>query len=187
MAQTAAKRQSGSNTPLARRVLLHEITPTNFLSFGLDTPPIRLGALNVIIGPNGSGKSNLIEAICFLRESPQDIRALIRRGGGVQEWIWKGAISWAARLEAIVAIPLHRPGIRHSIVFDSDEQSFRLDDERIQNESAVRDSPETVVFYSGEPYDQWVNVAGERRELKEGTVDPDKSILAQLRDPLQYP
>ncbi len=67
-----------------------EIRLRNLLSFGPDTEPIALKSLNVLIGPNGSGKSNFIEAVSLLRSAPSDIRAVIRRGGGVSDWIWKG-------------------------------------------------------------------------------------------------
>ena len=43
-------------TPAAPDVrLLRSITLRNILSFGPDTPPLELRALNVLIGPNGSG------------------------------------------------------------------------------------------------------------------------------------
>ena len=44
------------------RIELHDL-----LSFGPDTPPLEMRALNVLIGPNGSGKSNLIEVIGILQ------------------------------------------------------------------------------------------------------------------------
>ena len=70
---------------------LREINPRNLLSFGPEAQPIALERLNVLIGPNGSGKSNFIEAIVLLSVTPVALRAVIRRGGGVREWIWKGA------------------------------------------------------------------------------------------------
>ena len=62
----------------------------NLLSFGPDSGPIELGALNVLIGPNGSGKSNLIEAIDLLRASATNLVALLRAGGGTEEWALEG-------------------------------------------------------------------------------------------------
>ena len=70
--------------------LLHAITLRGLLSFGPDTPALPLANLNILIGPNGSGKSNLIEALALLRAAPGDLRSVVRRGGGVSEWIWKG-------------------------------------------------------------------------------------------------
>ena len=66
---------------------LRAITPRNLLSFGPEAKPIALEQLNVLIGPNGSGKSNFIEAVTLLRATPGDLHAVIRRGGGVREWI----------------------------------------------------------------------------------------------------
>ncbi|HNC46499.1 MAG TPA: AAA family ATPase, partial [Acidobacteriota bacterium] len=70
--------------------LLQEITLRNVLSFGPQTATLPLENLNVLIGPNGSGKSNLIETIALMRAAPGDMAAVIRRGGGVEEWLWKG-------------------------------------------------------------------------------------------------
>jgi predicted ATPase len=73
----------------------------NLLSYGPETAPLSLGPLNVFIGPNGSGKSNLIEALALLRATPGDVRAVIRLGGGVREWLWKGgAVKTVAYLVA---------------------------------------------------------------------------------------
>src|SRR5207253_1955515 len=62
----------------------------NLLSFGPDTPELKLQSLNVLIGPNGSGKSNLIEAISLLQAAPRDVFEPVRTGGGMLEWLWKG-------------------------------------------------------------------------------------------------
>jgi predicted ATPase len=80
----------------ADRRLLLEIKLDNLLSFGPGTPPLKLEALNVLIGPNAAGKSNLIEALSLIRAAPvsaassMDLRGVVRRGGGVSEWLWKG-------------------------------------------------------------------------------------------------
>jgi predicted ATPase len=63
--------------------LFHQLHLKNLLSYGPESEPLALGALNVLIGPNGSGKSNLLEAIALLRAAPGDMRAVVRKGGGV--------------------------------------------------------------------------------------------------------
>jgi len=60
----------------------------NFLSYRREE--IELQPLNVLIGPNGSGKSNLIEAFSLLKAIPTNLLAPIRKGGGINEFIWKG-------------------------------------------------------------------------------------------------
>ena len=69
--------------------LLRSITLRNILSFGPDTPPLELRALNVLIGPNGSGKSNLLDAVELLKKAPdaENLRGVLGAG---EHWIWKG-------------------------------------------------------------------------------------------------
>src|SRR2546423_15155449 len=84
-------------------VLLQMLQPTNLLSFGPDSGEIPLGPLNVLIGPNGSGKSNLIEVVRLLRAAANDESpGVIRQGGGIREWLWKGAKDPRAAIEAEV-------------------------------------------------------------------------------------
>jgi predicted ATPase len=88
-------------------MLLQELTLRGVLSFGPDSPSLPMRPLNVLIGPNGSGKSNLVEAIGLLRSTATKLTAPMRGpgGGGVKEWIWKGAKNGHARVEAIVDYP----------------------------------------------------------------------------------
>jgi len=62
----------------------------NILSFGSEGQEIELQPLNVLIGPNASGKSNFIEAFRLLQALPTNPARVIRDGGGVEEWLWKG-------------------------------------------------------------------------------------------------
>src|SRR5436309_653295 len=82
--------------------LLHTLTLRNLLSLGPDAPPLHLASLNVLLGPNGSGNSNLLEALALLRSTPADLRSVFLRGGGVGEWIWKGAPQDVATLDALL-------------------------------------------------------------------------------------
>ena len=67
------------------------VQPVNLLSFGPDTQPIELQALNILIGPNGSGKSNFIEILGLLKDLPdKDPWSTPVETGGATEWIWKG-------------------------------------------------------------------------------------------------
>jgi predicted ATPase len=75
---------------------IHSIWLSDILSFGGETlvghegEEFELQPLNVLIGPNASGKSNLIEIFRLLRALPSDPSQIIREGGGVSEWLWKG-------------------------------------------------------------------------------------------------
>jgi len=67
------------------------VRPVNLLSFGPETQPIELRALNILIGPNGCGKSNVLEIIGLLKDLPdKDPWSTPIETGGATEWIWKG-------------------------------------------------------------------------------------------------
>jgi predicted ATPase len=144
--------------------LIRHIAPKNFLSFGPDNPGIELRALNVLIGPNGSGKSNLIEAINFMRAAPKEFGEVTRKGGGVDEWIWKGGPGASASVEWVVRGITEGQNIHHSVTLGSHEHAFQLADERMWSE------------------------AGEHYSLQDDfAFDPDRSILVERRNPKDYP
>lgn len=171
-------------------ITLHSLHLQNFLSFGPDTPELPLQSLNLLIGPNGSGKSNLIEAICLLRSSPntsQGLQSVVRQGGGVQEWIWKGAPSSTVSVAAVVAGLAGQQPLRHVIKFQADGQIFHLLDEQVENEHADFGKDQPFFFYKYQEGKPVVNQNGEQRGLRRETVEADESILAQRKDPEQYP
>jgi predicted ATPase len=170
--------------------LIRRITPKNFLSFGPDNEGIELRALNVLIGPNGSGKSNLIEAVSLMRSAAKDFRAVTREGGGIGEWIWKGRPKDPATVEWLVCNRSESgPQLRHTVAFRPIAQSFHLDDERVE-ETVKRHPGENDVYfyyryYNGKPI---VNTVKDRkRALAPETIEPDRSILINRRDPEIYP
>jgi predicted ATPase len=167
--------------------LLLEITPRNLLSFGPDTQPLALQNLNILIGPNGSGKSNLIEAIALLRAAPNDLRAVVRRGGGAGEWIWKGNPEEPASVETVISNPGGAQPLRHVLAFREENQAFRLDDERIENELPYSGQPQPYFYYRYQNGHPVLNLAEQERHLARESVEPDLSILAQRRDPESYP
>ena len=159
--------------------LLNAVTPRNLLSFGPENEPLELNGLNVLIGPNGSGKSNLLEAIALLRTCPnrEGFRPVIARGGGIGEWIWKGRPNEPASAEAWSARPDGWP-LRHSVALRKEQQSFRLEDERIENERPAKGERKPYLFYHyghGRPVINTVS-RGKRR-LNRDDVAPDASIL----------
>jgi predicted ATPase len=174
----------------------------NFLSFGPEMWRLPLGNLNVLVGSNGSGKSNLLEALSLLRScvnipastarEGNDLRSVIARGGGIGEWVWKGAPQGNATLEAIFANPDDQLcPLRHVLAFRAEQQTFRIEDERIENDRPYKGQTDPLSYYRyqrGSP----VVLTRETKEillrnLRRETVQPDLSILAQLRDPESYP
>lgn len=177
----------GSAGSAASARLVYEITLRNFLSFGPETPPLRLEPLNVLIGPNGSGKSNLIEALAVLRSTPGDLRATLRRGGGVREWVWKGNPKGSASLDVVTDNPYGNQPVRHVLAFRDDKQGFHLDDERIENERPNPGHDKAYFFYKFQLGQPVIKTSGQERPLQREQVDVNASILAQRRDPETYP
>lgn len=169
-------------------VLIHHLAPKNFLSFGPDNAGIELKALNLLIGPNGCGKSNLIEAISLMRSAPKDMHEVTRKGGGVAEWIWKGGPQDAASVEWVVEYPKGKMPLRHVVAFRSVAQSFALDDERVENEQKDPGQQDSYFYYRYQHGQPMVNTIDKgRRSLARETIEADRSILAQRRDPETYP
>ena len=167
---------------------LRHLTPKNFLSFGLDNAGIELKALNLLIGPNGSGKSNLIEAISMIRSAPREFRDVTNKGGGVEEWIWKGGPKEPASVDCLVSNPKSPTLLRHVLSFRSVAQAFALEDERVENAYPQTGQPDVYFYYRYQRGQPVVNTSerGQRRLARE-TIEADRSILAQRRDPETYP
>ena len=181
--------------------LLVELVLRNLLSFGPDTKPIPLGSLNVLIGPNGSGKSNLLEAISLLRSAPKDLSAPVKEAGGVSDWLWKGAKSPTATIEAVIRYPEQEEmPIRHSFSFVEHGKRFEVTGERIENKDAFPGYYDPFFFYRNDrghirlkekpQYGTTVTLGeeeGEERQLSRETINPEESVLSQVRDPERYP
>lgn len=151
---------------------------------------IGLESLNVIVGPNGSGKSNLLESIELLRSAPEQLMKPIREGGGVSDWLWKGASGTPIASMDVVVEPSVKGGknLRYRLAFTEVGQCFQIVDERVENEKPDSAQHQSPYFYyhfdQGRPV---LNVKGQTRRLQQENVDLEKSILSQRRDPDQYP
>ncbi len=175
--------------------LLVELVLRNLLSFGPDTKPIPLRSLNVLIGPNGSGKSNLLEAISLLRSAPKDLSAPVKEAGGVSDWLWKGAKSPTATIEAVIRNPERsKMPIRHSFSFVEHGKRFEVTAERIENRDAYNGYPDPYFYYRTDQGHirlkekaQYETEEGEERQLPREAINPEESVLSQLRDPERYP
>lgn len=181
--------------------LIQELHLRNILSFGPDAKPIPLGSLNVLIGPNGSGKSNLLEAITLLQAAPKDISAPVKEAGGVRDWLWKGANYPTASIEAIIWNP-EKPEmpIRHSFSFVEHGKRFEVTSERIENKDPFPGYGDSFFYYlnekgyirlKGKPQHQMrlflETEESEERQLPREKIDPERSVLSQVKDPDRYP
>lgn len=201
-----------AKVPTKNNRLLKKIILRNILSFGPESEELELRNLNVLIGPNGAGKSNLIEAIALMRAAPADVRAVLRKGGGAGEWIWKGNMHDSASIELILDYPTGKLPLRHSFSFYADEQGFRLDDENIENAEPYAGMKEPYFYYrlqKGYPvvnmitssedtdeqqlreknggYNAKIYPERKERQLQREKINMELSILAQRRDPEHYP
>lgn len=182
-------------------MLIHEITLRGILSFDPTTPPLELRPLNVLIGPNGSGKSNLLEAISLLRAAPKDLSSPVKETGGVSDWLWKGEKNTTATIEAILE---NREGttmpIRHSFSFVEHGKRFEVTAERIENKDAFPRYEEPFFYYRNDH--GYIRLKGKRhpespaipeeedseeRQLPRDKINPEESVLSQIKDPEHYP
>lgn len=168
--------------------LLHSLTLRNILSFGPQTQPLELKALNVLIGTNGSGKSNLIDCIGLLQSAPEKLAETIRTEGSVQEWLWKGNKKSTARVEVVVGNHPWVP-LRHWFEFREANLRFELNEERIEASQPSRGKDKAFFYFGYEYGHPTLNVKSEEmpRQLKRETIDSERSILSQRRDPDLYP
>lgn len=177
--------------------MLRSIRMRNFLSYGPESEPIDLRSLNVIIGANGSGKSNLLEGIALMQAAPGQLSAPIREGGGVRDWLWKGQDApVVASLEVVVDPRSESSGdmpIRYRFDFAESGRRFEIVDERVENAEACAGQDEPYFYYRYENNHPVLNIrergetSSRRRILRREDIDPEKSILAQRRDPDVYP
>lgn len=86
---------------------IHSIKLKNILSFGSEGQEIELQPLNVLIGPNASGKSNFIEVFRLIQALPAKPERIIREGGGIAEWLWKGDEAVPEAIISVNAGPIH--------------------------------------------------------------------------------
>ena len=189
--RTIQGQKTGPDAPF-----ISEIRIANLLSFGPKILSLPLGPLNVLIGPNGAGKSNLIEALALMRATPVspdaggngDVRSVLRRGGGVGEWIWKGDKSANASVSLEIWNAQRNEHLVHYFQFCFDGEGFGLSDERI-----IRRHPpggglilfHPYSFNGGKPqvphnHSPWMKALPI-------SIDRNVSIVAQLKEPKEYP
>jgi predicted ATPase len=175
------------------------LTVHNILSFGDVPTRIELRPLNVLIGPNGSGKSNLVEVIGLLQSAPEKLTTAISNGGGIDEWLWKGAAKTpTAIIDATVDRPAelqdHTPTpLRYRLAFARAGFRFEITQELVDNDGPTLDQRALELGFRPRAYYAYVNgiatfdQKGEELPFSFKDVNPQRSILAQRKDPEHYP
>lgn len=170
-------------------MLIKSIQLENILSFGPDAIPLEMKPLSVLIGPNGSGKSNLIEAIGLLHAAPRDLLAPINKGGGIEDWIWRGeSKAAAAKIEVVVDNRKGPQSLRYRLGFGQRGQSIELKEEQIENEVPVHGHKNPYIYFERTGQNSIINYRSDtERKLRPEEIDSEQSILAQRKDPDNYP
>jgi predicted ATPase len=166
--------------------LIQKICLDGLLSFGRRMPIFPLLPLNVLIGPNGAGKSNLIEAISLMRATATEVQAVVRRGGGAREWIWKGASpdNASARIDLLFDHPERDSELWHNLQFTEEQGAFALQWERVHCEEGVGE--QRIYEYRQDQGGELLRV-GIPPRWEKFPVANNSSILAARWDPETYP
>lgn len=172
---------------------IRNIRINNLLSFGPESPGLELRALNVLIGPNGSGKTNLIEVLGFLQSTSKDLSEPIRQGGGITEWLWKGAgkvaMSGMSKASVEILVEPEKPGNQphqYRIVFTTGGNTVEILNESIDNNPPGAPMPDYLYVAYRDNFPE-IRIKGEIRKLKADDVNLRQSILSRRKDPDQYP
>lgn len=166
--------------------MFEELTFRNFLSFGADAEPVRLGRLNVIIGPNGSGKSNFLDGIGLLAGCPRKgaLGRTLAAGGGVAAWFHHEAGPRGASLDAIILKDRTDFRLRHHLVIRERNAHPFVADEHIE---AFPGSGNPVLAFSYAQGVATVDAPGGPRVIERRKGSQEDSILTQLVDQDAYP
>lgn len=175
-------------------VTIKEIRLDGLLSFAPGSEAFELRNLNVLIGPNGSGKSNLIEALELLAATPRNFAATVRDGGGPGEWLWKGdGAGNPAKIEVVLEkdTPTGRP-LRYRLEFAAVQSRVEVIDEALEELEPGSGETDVYFYYRFQRGHPAINVRDDNggsfeRRLKRENLLPDQSVLAQRKDPDQYP
>ncbi len=179
-------------------VFLKQLNLKNVLSFG-DLTSLDFKPLTVLIGPNASGKSNLLSVISLFQGMPADLTAPIRDGGGIAEWIWKGNPKNPIHLDGIFQFTQshHSRTIHHHLALKQSGLTADVIDEKIENKEPEQGRRVPYLFFEYKAGHATINqlnlnngsaaAQNRKRGLKSDTYNPAQSVLAQRKDPEQYP
>ena len=176
--------------------IIRRLRMRGLLSFPPDMDFFDLQSLNVLIGPNGSGKSNFIDTLELLHALPTDFAAAVRKGGGAEEWLWKGDLqSRPAEIDVEVdSDDLLNRQFWYRLSFAAAGPRVSIVDELIDEPRDRRgvERPSYYYYHQGRPtIDIRVQTPdGPRLEKRAAQLDDrslDQSVLAQRKDPDFYP
>ncbi len=168
-------------------MFLKSIELTNLLSFGPESEPFKLRPLNILIGPNGSGKSNLIDAIDLLRSTPLSRSSpIFQAREPVSDWIWKGDSNPNASLVGVIDYPQGKTALRHGFSFCEYAQHLKIVHEQIEKDSP-RNGRLALPYYRYTLGRPMLRKRGKATPTLFRSLDATRSILAQLKEPDQYP
>ena len=179
-------------------VMIRRLKISGMLSFGPRGIDLPMEPLNVLIGPNGSGKSNFIEALALLQAAPRDLSAPVKRMGGISEWLWRGeGTTGEAVIKAVVDFPQQELPLLHTLKIVEHGERFELADEAIEyfREPAEPEGKDLLYRFlrgvaslrenAGDNDSGGKFVPG--RQFAAGSINPEESVLSQIRDPEAYP
>ena len=100
----------------------------------------------------------------------------------------RAGVATRRRFEIVIKYSKGAESLRHVLSF-RDEQGFRLEDERVEDEVALKGLGGPFFYYRFEGGHPVINTRGSigGRKLPPGAINAGLSILAQRRDPEQYP
>lgn len=176
---------------MQRPPAIKSLTVQNLLSFGDKATTVEFRNLNVLIGPNGSGKSNLIEVIGLLQQAPSELGTAISNGGGIEEWLWKGASKPPIASVEVITRPwvqgiLKSTALRYRLAFTRSGFRFQVTDERVENEFPTNSKSHSSPYFGYENGHPILTEKGKKRILRKVEINPELSILAQLKAPDHY-
>ena len=130
--------------------------------------------------------------LTLLASPTRDLQAPIREGGGVHEWLWKGATRLGtAIVDVTVEYPKEQP-LRYRLSFTETGARFELVEETIEREAPSRKNQQPHSFYRYVGGRARIEVLSQDQtrsyqRLAQEELRHDQSILSQRRDPNTYP
>ncbi|OYW70873.1 MAG: hypothetical protein B7Z37_29425, partial [Verrucomicrobia bacterium 12-59-8] len=175
-------------------MLIHRLKVSGLLSFGLKGIDLSMRKLNVLIGPNGSGKSNLLEVINLIREAPSPLHSIagpILEGGVISEWLWKEGAKGDgapvnAQLSCTLAASKEDEFYQHELSFSNMGSMPSIGYEQIEITKPGQTKPQKVYFMCDFGASLSSGPGKRARKLEANEINPNASILAQVRDPGRY-